>query len=75
MGLKQEEKTQNIIYKAIKLNQIMGELNITNWNLEYIEENGMYWGFHEKGTLSYLCALGIDRKSPLHECTLQVPFI
>ena len=20
-----------------------------------------YWGFHEKGTFSYLCALGIDR--------------
>ena len=34
-----------------------------------------YRGFHEKGTLSYLCALGIDRLSPLNECTLQVPFI
>ena len=34
-----------------------------------------YRGFHEKGTLSYLCALMIDRQSPLNECTLQVPFI
>ena len=32
------------------------------------------WGFHEKGTPSYLSALGKDRKSPLNECTLQVPF-
>ena len=34
-----------------------------------------YWGFHEKGTLSYLCALGIDRYSPLNKCTLKVHFI
>ena len=33
-----------------------------------------YWGFNEKGSLSYLCALGIDRKYPLNECTLQEPF-
>ena len=35
----------------------------------------MYWGFHEKGTFSYLCALWIDRQYPLNECTLQVPLI
>ena len=35
----------------------------------------VYRGFHEKGTLSYLCGLGIDRLSPLNECTLHVPFI
>ena len=23
--------------------------------------NFIHWGFHEKGTLSYLCALRIDR--------------
>ena len=34
-----------------------------------------YLGFHEKGFLSYLCALGIDRQSPLNECTLLEPFI
>ena len=34
-----------------------------------------YWGFHEKVTLSYLCALCLDRYSSLNECTLQVPFI
>ena len=33
-----------------------------------------YWGFHEKGTLSYLCALGIDRQYSLNECT-RVPFL
>ena len=32
----------------------------------------LYRGFHEKGTLSYLCALGIDRCSPLNECTLPI---
>ena len=41
-----------------------------SWRILFI-----YRGFHEKGTLSYLCALGIDRCSPLNECTLQVPFI
>ena len=35
----------------------------------------IYWGFHEKGTHSYRCPQGIDRLSPLNECTLQVPFI
>ena len=35
----------------------------------------LYWVFQEKGTLSYLWALGIDRYTPLNECTLQVPFI
>ena len=29
---------------------------------------GRYRGFHEKGTLGYLCALGIDRQSSLNEC-------
>ena len=28
-----------------------------------------YQGFHEKGSLSYLCALGIDRQPSLNECT------
>ena len=32
-------------------------------------------GFHEKGSLSYLCALVNDRQSPLNECTLHEPFI
>ena len=39
----------------------------------YLRSN--YWAFHEKGTLGYLCVLGIDRWSPLNECTLKVPFI
>ena len=34
-----------------------------------------YHEFHEIGSLSYLCALGIDRKSPLNDCTLQETFI
>ena len=34
-----------------------------------------YRGIHEKGSLAYLCALGIERQSPLKECTLQVPSI
>ena len=33
-----------------------------------------YRGFDENGSLSYLCALGTDRQSPLNECTLQEPF-
>ena len=45
-------------------------INLINDNLY-----SNYWGFHEKGTFSYLCALGINRYSPLNECTLQVPFI
>ena len=32
-------------------------------------------GISWKSTLSYLCALGIDRCSPLNKCTLQVSFI
>ena len=37
----------------------------------------MYRGFHEKGSLSCLSVLGIDRQSPfaLNECRLQEPFI
>ena len=34
-----------------------------------------YRGIHEKGSLGYLCALGIERQSPLNECTFQEPFI
>ena len=38
------------------------------------ENRTTYRGFHEKGNHS-LCPSGIDRKSPLNECSLQVPFI
>ena len=45
--------------------------NMTLMNVSYIYTPG----FHEKGSLSYLCAIGIDRQSPLNECTLQETFI
>ena len=32
-------------------------------------------GISWKRYLNYLCALGIDRYSPLNECSIQVPFI
>ena len=34
---------------SVSLNNYQGVQGIT------------YWGFHEKGSLNYLCALGIDR--------------
>ena len=49
----------------------------TSWFFlqQYHDKSGysIYRGFHGKGSLTYLCALGLDRKSPLNE--LQEPFI
>ena len=45
-----------------------------SFEIKIIVETFWYWGFQEKSILSYLCALGIDRLSPLNERTLPVPF-
>ena len=55
--------------------QICDHIILSKSKKKFSIPNFRYRGFHEKGTLSYLCALGIDRCSPSNECTLQVPFI